>query len=44
MAAAAGILIEAGADLHAKSTGGFARLLFAVRNAHIEMAKTLLGA
>ena len=42
-AAAAGILIEAGADVHAKSTAGFTPLLFAVRNAHINTAKTLLA-
>ena len=34
--AAAAVLLEAGADLNAKSTGGFTPLLFAVRNAHIE--------
>ena len=40
--AAADVLIEAGADLKAKSTGGFTPFLFAVRNAHIETAAKLL--
>jgi len=40
--AAADVLLEAGADLKLKSTGGFTPLLFAVRNAHIDTAITLL--
>jgi ankyrin repeat protein len=40
--AAADVLIEAGADLHARSTAGLTPLLFAVRNAHIETAARLL--
>ena len=40
--AAADVLLEAGADLKLKSTGGFTPLLFAVRNAHIDTAVTLL--
>jgi uncharacterized protein len=41
-AAAAALLIEFGADVKAKSKGGFTPLLFAVRDAHIEAAKVLL--
>ena len=40
--AAVDVLIEAGADLKLKSTGGLTPLLFAVRNAHIETAVALL--
>ena len=40
--AAVDVLLEAGADLDAKSNGGFTPLLFAVRNAHIDTAVTLL--
>jgi ankyrin repeat protein len=42
-AAAAEILIAHGADVKAKSKGGFTPLLFAVRNAHADAAKVLLG-
>src|SRR6185436_9671487 len=42
-AAAAGMLIEFGAEVGAKSKVGFTALLFAVRNAHIEAIKTLLA-
>jgi ankyrin repeat protein len=41
-APAADLLIEAGADLNAKSTSGFTPLLFAVRNGHIDAVEVLL--
>jgi ankyrin repeat protein len=40
--AAAEVLLEAGADIQAKSTGGFTPLLFAVRNARADTADALL--
>src|SRR5688572_3721372 len=40
--AAVDVLLEAGADLTLKSTGGFTPLLFAVRNAHLETTVALL--
>src|SRR5438128_88654 len=39
---AAGMLIEFGADVKAKSKSGFTPLLFAVRNAHTDAVKALL--
>lgn len=41
-ASAAEMMIEFGADVKAKSRGGFTPLLFAVRNGHIDAAKVLL--
>ncbi len=37
-------LIEHGADIHARSKGGFTPLLFAARTGNLEFAKILLGA
>ena len=39
---AAAVLLEAGADIKAKSTGGFTPLLFAVRNARLDTVDLLL--
>src|SRR6185369_8123747 len=41
--AAAGMLIEFGGDIKAKSKGAFTPLLFAVRNGHVQTAKVLLA-
>jgi ankyrin repeat protein len=41
--AAAETLLEAGADLAARSKGGFTPLLFATRNGHAETVRTLLA-
>ena len=43
-AAAAGVLIHAGARTDWRSTGGFTPLLFAARAGHIETIRVLLGA
>jgi ankyrin repeat protein len=40
--AAVDVLLEAGADVKAKSTGGFTPFLFAVRNAHLDTAQLLV--
>ena len=41
---AADALLDGGANIHARSTGGFSPLLFAVRAGHIDMVRTLLAA
>jgi ankyrin repeat protein len=43
-AAVVGPLLEAGADVHARSGKGFTPFLFAVRGGDLEVARTLLGA
>ena len=42
--AAADALLDGGANVHSRSTGGFSPLLFAVRAGHIDMVRTLLAA
>src|SRR5262249_28446777 len=42
-AVAAELLVEAGADVNAKSKNGFTSLLFAVRNGYGDVAKVLLS-
>ena len=37
-------LTSAGADIHARSTGGFSPLMFAVRAGHLDMARLLVDA
>ena len=41
---AAHALTSAGADIHARSTGGFSPLMFAVRAGHLDMARLLVDA
>lgn len=41
---AADALLDGDANIHARSTGGFSPLLFAVRAGHIDMVRTLLAA